>query len=116
PDRVRRREAAAEVARIDDVVVEEGRGVDELDRRREPDRPVAAVIAAEPRRREGQHRSEALAAGSDDVAGELRDEGDRALHALDDARVDALHVLAEEADETVEARLRARRQGRRRFA
>ena len=60
-------------------------GVDELDRRRQRDVTLAA-IAAQPRRREGQHRPQPLAAGGDDVAGQLRDERDRALHTLEDER------------------------------
>src|SRR6185437_7886745 len=80
PDGIGGGEAAAEVAGIDYVVVQQGRRVDELDGGGEGDRAVAA-IAAEPRRRPGEHRPQSLAAGGDDVAGELRDERHRALHA-----------------------------------
>src|SRR5437764_686064 len=44
-----------------------------------------------------------LAAGGDDMAGELRDEGDRALHALEDEGVDAGEIAAQQLAQPVEA-------------
>ena len=71
---------------VDDVVVQQRRGVDELDGGGERDVALAA-IAAEPGAAEGQHRPQPLAAGRDDMAGELRDQRHRAVHALDDHRL-----------------------------
>ena len=86
PDRVGGIAAAAQIARIDDIVMQQGRGVDELDRGGEGDVALAA-IAAQPRAGQGQHRPQPLAAAGDDMAGELRDQRHRALHALDDQRL-----------------------------
>ena len=66
---------------------------------------TAAAIAAEPRRGQRQHRAEPLAAGGDEVAGELRDQRHRALHALEDEGVDLPQVLADELDELIQRRL-----------
>jgi hypothetical protein len=38
------------------------------------------------------------------VSGELRDEGDRRLHALENDRVDRLHVLADEGGKPIQTR------------
>ena len=72
PDHAGGELAAAELALVDDVVMEQRRGVHELDARRELDVAFAA-IAAHFRRRERQHRPEPLAAGSDQMAGDLGD-------------------------------------------
>ena len=86
PHRVGGVAAAAQIAGVDDIVVQQGRGVDELDRGGERDVAVAA-IAAHPGAGERQHRPQPLAAAGDDVAGELRDQRHRALHAFDDQRL-----------------------------
>src|SRR6185437_2459682 len=108
PDGVRRREAAAQVAGVDDVVVQQRRRMNEFDGGGERDmarhRPVAAAIAAEPRRRQGQHRPQPLAARRDDVPGKLRDEGDGAMHALEDEGIDGAEIRAQQLDERIEAR------------
>ena len=72
PQHARRQLAAPHVALVDDVVVQQRRGVHELDRRRELDMAVAA-IAAEARGRQRQHRPQPLAARRDEVVGDLRD-------------------------------------------
>ncbi len=64
--------AAAHVALVDHVVVEQGGGVHELDRGGELDMAVA-LIAGELAGGERQHRAQALAAGGDEVVGHLRD-------------------------------------------
>ena len=95
--------AAAQVARIDDIVVQQGRGVDEFDGRGERDVPAAAV-SAEPGAAQGQHRAQPLSAARDDMAGELRDQRHRALHAIDDQPVDAFEVASEKPGQRVERR------------
>ena len=68
--------------------------MDEFDRGGERD-VARAAIAAEPRGGEGEHRAQPLAAGGDDMAGELRDQRDRAVHPLEDKRVDAFRSSSE---------------------
>ncbi len=82
--------------------------MDEFDGGGERDRAVAAVaaVAAQPRGGHGQHRAQTLAAGRDDVAGELRDQRHRAVHARHDQRVDAIEIGAQEPEQRVEGRLR----------
>ena len=63
---------------------------------------VGALVAAEPRRGEGEERAQALAAGGDDMAGELRDELHIALHVLDDQLVDAGEIRADQVGQTVQ--------------
>src|SRR5260221_9300018 len=96
-------EAAAQIARIDDIVMQQSRGMDELDGGRQGDVTLAGAVTAEAGRRQGQHRAKPLAAGGDDVAGELRDERDGALHALEDEGIDAGKVGAQQLAEPVEA-------------
>ena len=84
-------ETAAQAALVDHVVVEQGGGVDELDRRGQLEMAIA-VVGAELGGDQGQHRPDPLAAGGDQVTGELRDQPDRAVEALDDQLVDPGHV------------------------
>ena len=63
-----------------------------------------AAVAAEPGAAQGQHRPQPLAAARDDMAGELRDQRHRALHALDDQPVDAFEVASEKLGQRVERR------------
>ena len=72
PQRVGGAPAAAQVGFVHHVVVQQGRGVDELDDRRQLVRPWAAA-AQGPGRQHDQHGSQALAAGGDDVFGNLVD-------------------------------------------
>ena len=103
PDEVGGALAAAKARAVDDVVVEQGRGVDELDRGGEL--LVAGAAVAEQRSAaERQHRPHALAAAGDQVAGELRDQRDLALHPLEDDRVDAVHVVGDQRHQRVERR------------
>src|SRR3546814_10665945 len=78
PDGVGGVAAAPQVALVDHVVVQQRGGVDEFDAGGHPDVPLAAV-AAQPGGRQGQHRPQPLATEGQDVAGELRNQGDRAL-------------------------------------
>ena len=109
PDEVGGALAAAHARAVDDVVVEQGRGMDELDRGGEL--VVArAGVAEQVGAGERQHRPHALAAAGDQVAGELRDQRDLALHPLEDHRIDPVHVLGDERDHRLERRLAFRMQ------
>ena len=79
PDEVGGALAAAHARSVDDVIVKQGRGVDEFDRRSEL--VVArAGIAEQVGAGEGQHGPHALAAAGDEVARKLGNERDVALH------------------------------------
>ncbi len=81
--------------------MQQGRGVDELDAGGQG-LVVLAAIAAHPRRRQGQDRPQALAAGGDDMAGELRDQRHRRLHLLQDDLVDPRHIGIDQRGETLQ--------------
>ncbi len=91
PDHARRLPAAAQIALVDDVVVEQRGGVHELDRCRELDVAVAG-IAEHLRGGERHHRPQALAAGRDQMVGDLRDHLDVGAGLGQDQLVDAAHV------------------------
>ena len=76
PDDVGGAPAAPQARAVDDVVVEQGGGVDELDRGGELV-VAGALIIEQPGAGEGQHRPHPLAAAGDQVAGELGDQRDR---------------------------------------
>jgi len=80
--------------------------MDEFDRSCERDVP-APSIAAQPGAAQGQHRAQPLASTGYDVAGELRDQRHRALHALDDQLVDPLQLTAKQPAQWVERRFPA---------
>ena len=94
-------ETAAEEAFIDDVVMQEGGGVDEFDAGGERDM-ANALVAAHACGCEGQERAEALSTGGDDVGGELWDEGDGAVHLLHDCLIGCGEIGADEVDERCE--------------
>ena len=87
PHRVRGLAAAAQVRFVDHVVVQQGRGVDELDQRGELD-VMAAAVAGRVRRDQVQHRPQALAAAADDVFGDLVDQHHVGGESRTDQRVD----------------------------
>ncbi len=99
--------AASEAALIDHVVMQQGRGVQQLDRCRQTDMPVFGV-AAHPGAGESEHRPQALAAGCDDVACQLRDQLNRAFHAAQDGVVDRQQIVGDERAQPVERIGRAR--------
>jgi hypothetical protein len=103
PDGIGRGQAAAEIAGVDDIVMQQRRGVDEFDRRRQRHVAIAA-IAAQPRRGQRQHRPEPLAAGRDDMTGELRDQRHRAVHALQDEGVHPVEIGFQEGGQAIERR------------
>jgi hypothetical protein len=85
PNDVRGFLAAPHRGDIDHVVVQQRGAMDELDRRRQLARAVAAA-AQQARRRQGDERADAFAAGVDQVRGQVRDHADRAGQILvDDA-------------------------------
>ena len=101
PDRVGRGRAAAQAAVVDHVVVQQRGGVDELDAGGEGKLPRAA-IAAQAGGQQRQDRPHPLAAGRDDVAGQLRDQADLALHPVEDDPVDLLELAVDERADAVE--------------
>ena len=88
PARVRRQPAAPHVGVVDDVVVHQRRGVDELDDRRVEHGAIAGV-AAEARGHQQHGRAHALAAALLDVAAHLGDERDAGLDVADELVLDA---------------------------
>ena len=81
--------------------------MDELDRGGECHVAIAA-ITAQPGAAQGQHRAQPLAAAGNDMAGQLRDQPNRALHALDNQLVDAFEVASKKPRQWIERRLAAR--------
>ena len=107
PDEVGGALAAAHPRAVDNVIVEQSRGMDELDRRGEL--VVArAGVAEQCGAGERQHRPHALATAGDQMARELGNQRDLALHALEDDGVDAVHVGGDERHHRVERRLALR--------
>ena len=116
--RIGRGQSSPQQARVNHVVVEQRGGVDELDAGRELHMPLASV-AAEAGAGEGEQRAQSLAAGGDDVCGELRDQRHRAIHAGDDGAVAGLQIGLEQGDQSGQralgsrgTRLQARRRRR----
>ena len=95
--------AAPEVALVHHVVVQQRGGVHEFDRGGEL-QVVFALIAAHARGGQRQHRPDALAAGVDQVAGDLGDQLDVAARMAEDLLVHPLHVAMRELDERLDAR------------
>ena len=98
PDHARRLLAAAHVAFVDDVVVQQGRGVHELDAGRELDMAVAG-IAEHLSGGERHHRPQPLAAGRDQVVGDFRDHLDVGAGLGQDQFVDPRHVGGGQIDQ-----------------
>ena len=67
---------------------------------------AVAGVAAHSGGGERQHRAQPLAAGIDQMPGQLRDHADLGLRLLDDDTVDALHIGFDELDQRLDARLR----------
>jgi hypothetical protein len=76
--------------------------VHEFDRRRELD-VTGAVIPGQPRHRQGENRAQPLAAGRDQVIGDLGNHRHLRSRARQNGRVDATHVGGDEVDQTVDA-------------
>ena len=95
PQHPRRRLAAPHVAFVDHVVVQERRGVHEFDRGGELD-VARSGVAAQPGGRERQDRPQPLAAGRNEMVGDLRDHRDVRSGARQDGLVHPLHVVGDE--------------------
>ena len=95
PHRVGGLAAAAQVGFVDHVVVQQGGGMDELDHGRELVR-IRTAMPERARRQQQQHRPQALAAGADDVLGDLVDQHHVGGQAAPDQRIDRRHVVAGE--------------------
>ena len=104
PHRVGRGKPAAQVALVDHVVVQQGGGMDELDTSGQRHMAGSGIVA-HVGRRQRQHRAQPFAAGGDDMPGQLRDQFDRTVHALDDQLIDRLEVFGDQLTEGVERRL-----------
>ena len=72
PHHAGRRLAAAHVALVDDIVMQQRRRVHEFDRGRELD-VMVALVAEHGGGRERQHRPQALATGRNQMVGDFRD-------------------------------------------
>ena len=103
PQRIRGLPAAAKVGFVDDVVVQQRRGVDELDDRRGGDM-VPAARATRARGEQDCERAQPLAAAADDVVGDLVDERDVAAEATDDRAVHVGPILTDCGPQSVERR------------
>ncbi len=90
--------AAAQLRLVDDVVVEQRRGVDHLDDRRQ--RVVTlALVSAGARGKQNQRRAQPLAAPADDVIGDLPDQRDVGIEARAKDLVDLRTVGGENGSE-----------------
>ena len=98
--------AAAHARAIDDIVMQQRGGVDELHRRRQLVVPTA-TITQQRRAREGEHRAHALAAASDEMACQRRDQRDARLHPAEDHFVDTVHAIGHERHKRLQRRLGA---------
>ncbi len=108
-------QAAAQLALIHHIVVQQGGGVDELDAGGQLHMAVAAEIAAQPGGGEGQQRAQALAAGRHDMRGELGDQRHGAGHARHDGLAAGIHIglqQGEQRGQRVPLRLFGRLDGR----
>ncbi len=88
--------------------MEQRRGVDELDRGGELVM-AGAGVAEQVGASEREHRPHPLAAAGDQMAGQFGDQRDLALHALENHRVDAVHVSRDQPDHRIERRCAAGR-------
>ena len=98
PAGVHREASAAQVGAVDDVVVDQRRGVNELDDRGVENGPLT-LVAAEPCRHQQHGRSDALAAAVLDVATHLRDERDARLDMTDEFPFNGLEIFADRLED-----------------
>ena len=103
PPRVHRQPAAAQIRVVDDVVVDERRGVNELDDGGVQNRAVAGV-AHEARGHQEHRRTDALAAARADVLADLRDQRDLRLDVACELLVDLLQVGADRLEDLRQGR------------
>ena len=101
PDVFGGRLAAAQIAIVDHIVVEQGRGVDEFDCRGEAGDRHAALAANRAGRSQRQEGAQALAAGGNQIARKIRNCGDGAGGALGQELLDLLQVRAQQRREAI---------------
>jgi hypothetical protein len=101
PARVHGQAAATQIRIVDDVVVHERGGVDELHDRRVQDGPISGV-PTETCRHEQQRGADTLAAAQTDVAADLRNQGDPRLDVALELAVDRLEVVANRLEDLCE--------------
>ena len=101
-ERLRRLPAAPQVTFIDHIVMQQCGGVDELDASRQGKRPIV-LNPDQPGSGKHQKRTQALAAGRDDVLCHLGNQRDGGLHVLEDQSVDPLQVGAYEIQQRLQA-------------
>jgi hypothetical protein len=95
PDGIRGLAAAAQVGFVDHVVVQQRRGVDELDHGGELVR-IRAAVSERTGGQQQQHGPQALATCTDDVFGDLVDQHHVRSEAMPDQRIDRGHVVTGE--------------------
>ena len=94
PARVHRQPSAPQIRAVDDVVVDQRRGVDEFDDRGIEHGPVA-LVAGQTRRHQQNGRTHPFAAAVLDIAAHLRDERDPRLDVPDELLFDGFQILAD---------------------
>jgi hypothetical protein len=102
---VHRQAAAPQVGVVDDVVVDQRRGVDKLDHRGVADRLIA-VVAGQPRGHQQQGGPHPFAAAGLDVAADLGDQLDLRVDLPREFDVDLLQVRADRLEDLRECRRR----------
>ena len=109
---VRRASPAPELRVVDDVVVQQRRGVDELDDDRQLDVPVA-FAAERTGGEQHQQRSQPLAPAPDDVLGDLVHEVDVRRETVPNGAIDGREVVVDKGSNRGEiAKRRRRRSGK----
>ena len=83
--------APPQVRPVNHIVVKQGRGVNELHRCGQLVM-ASALIAAQLRPGDRQHRAHALAAAGNQMTGQSRDQRDLALHLVKDYGIDVVHA------------------------
>ena len=89
---------AAEISAVDDVVVHQRGGVNELNDRRVENCPLS-FVAAEPRRHQENRGTDPLSAAVLDVTPHLRDEGNPGLDVTDELPFNGLEIFADRLED-----------------
>ena len=91
-------QTATQQALIDHIVMQQRGGVDEFDAGGEVDMPMA-LIGAHAGSGQGEQRADALATGSDEMGGQLRNQFHIAVHVGDDGAVAFLQIGIHQTDQ-----------------
>ena len=110
PDQVSGNLAPAQRAAIDHIIMQKGRGMDELDRCRQLQEAIfgqsigdrRGLPPRQPRRRNRQQRPQSLAARHDQMFGQGGDHRHRAVHPPHDQAVDARHIRRRQTHEALD--------------